>query len=105
MEAAELARGSADGGQLLCVAAVTPQKGHDVLLDALAAAQDLPWHCDCVGSLIRDADHAERMLHRARWLNGRVRFAGARIGGELRAAYAAADLWCSPPARRRTGWS
>jgi glycosyltransferase involved in cell wall biosynthesis len=96
VEEAELAPGSADGGKLLCVAAVTPHKGHDVLLDALAAAQDLPWRCECVGSLSRDADHAERMLRRARWLNGRVRFAGARIGGELRAAYAAADLLVLP---------
>jgi glycosyltransferase involved in cell wall biosynthesis len=96
VEEAELARGSGDGGRLLCVAAVTPHKGHDVLLDALAVAQDLPWRCECVGSLIRDADHAERMVRRARRLNGRVRFTGARIGGELRAAYAAADLLVLP---------
>jgi glycosyltransferase involved in cell wall biosynthesis len=96
VEEAALARGSADGGKLLCVAAVTPHKGHDVLLDALAAAQDLPWRCECVGSLVRDAGHAERMVRRARWLNGRVRFAGARVGGELHAAYAAADLLVLP---------
>ena len=40
--------------QLLCVAAVTPGKGHDVLLAALAAVADLPWRCVCVGSLDRD---------------------------------------------------
>ena len=96
VEEAELARGSVDGGKLLCVAAVTPHKGHDVLLDALAVAQDLPWRCECVGSLTRDADHAGRMVRRARWLNGRVRFTGARIGGDLRAAYAAADLLVLP---------
>jgi len=73
VEEAALARGTANGGELLCVAAVTPDKGHEVLLDALAAAQDLPWRCACVGSLVRDAGHAERVLRRARWLNGRVR--------------------------------
>ena len=37
VDAADLAPGTADAGALLCVAAVTPGKGHDVLLDALAA--------------------------------------------------------------------
>jgi len=96
VEAAALARGSADGGKLLCVAAVTPHKGHEVLLDALAAAQDLPWRCECVGSLVRDAGHAERMVRRARWLNGRVRFPGARVGTDLDEAYAGADLLVLP---------
>ena len=92
VDAAALARGSADGGALLCVAAVTPDKGHDVLLDALAVARDLPWRCECVGSLVRDADHAAGVLRRARRLDGRVHFPGARIGTELDEAYAAADL-------------
>jgi len=96
VEAAELARGSAGGGALLCVAAVTPGKGHDVLLDALASTQDLHWRCDCVGSVIRDAGHAERMVRRARWLNGRVRFPGARVGTDLDEAYAGADLLVLP---------
>ena len=30
------AAGTAGGGALLCVAAVTPGKGHDVLIEALA---------------------------------------------------------------------
>ena len=37
VDAADLATGTAAGGALLCVAAVTFDKGHDVLLDALAA--------------------------------------------------------------------
>ena len=54
VDAAELASGSAAGGALLCVAAVTFGKGQDVLLDALATATDLSWHCVCVGSLDRE---------------------------------------------------
>ena len=54
VDAADLAPGTAAGGALLCVAAVTPDKGHDVLLDALATMTDLSWHCVCVGSLERD---------------------------------------------------
>ena len=36
VDAADLAPGTAGAGALLCVAAVIPGKGHDVLLDALA---------------------------------------------------------------------
>jgi glycosyltransferase involved in cell wall biosynthesis len=92
VEAAGLAQGSADGGALLCVAAVTPGKGHDVLIAALAAARDLPWRCACVGSLVRDPGYAGDLLGRARTLDGRVRFPGARTGARLDEAYAAADL-------------
>ena len=38
-----LAPGSDAGSELLCVAAVTPHKGHDVLVEALATVADLPW--------------------------------------------------------------
>ena len=41
VDPAALARGSADGGALLCVAAVTRGKGHDVLLGGLATLPDL----------------------------------------------------------------
>jgi len=94
VEAAALAPGSAAGDALLCVAAVTPHKGHDVLLDALESARDLPWRCTCVGSLERDPAWAGGLLRRARRgpLRGRVRFAGPRTGAQLDGAYAAADL-------------
>ena len=38
VDTADLATGTAEGKALLCVAAVTSDKGHDVLLDALASA-------------------------------------------------------------------
>ena len=59
VDAAGLAPGTAAGDALLCVAAVTPDKGHDVLLDALATATDLSWRCACVGSLDRDPAFAD----------------------------------------------
>jgi glycosyltransferase involved in cell wall biosynthesis len=94
VDAAGLAPGTAAGDALLCVAAVTPDKGHDVLLDALATATDLSWHCAIVGSLDRDRGFADGVRRRARagGLSDRVRFAGPRTGAELDRAYAAADL-------------
>jgi glycosyltransferase involved in cell wall biosynthesis len=86
VEPAGLAPGTATGGALLCVAAVTPGKGHDVLLDALATIADLPWSCSCVGSLDRDPAYAESLPR------DRVHFLGPRVGAELDRCYAEADL-------------
>jgi glycosyltransferase involved in cell wall biosynthesis len=90
---ADLAPGSPDGGHLLCVAAVVPDKGHDLLLAALAEVDDLPWRCDCVGSLTRDPGHVERLLGLARssGIADRVSFTGPRTGDDLEASYAGAD--------------
>jgi glycosyltransferase involved in cell wall biosynthesis len=94
VDAAELATGTAIGGALLCVAAVTFDKGHDVLLDALAATVDLSWHCVCVGSLDRDPAFVEDLRRRSQddGLGDRVSFPGPRTGAELNRSYAAADL-------------
>ena len=64
VDAADLAPGTATAGALLCVAAVIPGKGHDVLLDALATVTDLSWQCLCVGSLDRDPAFAEGLRRR-----------------------------------------
>jgi glycosyltransferase involved in cell wall biosynthesis len=94
VDAAPLSPGTTTGGALLCVAAVIPGKGHDVLLDALATITDLAWDCQCVGSMDRDPAFAESI--RRRVLDGelaeRVRFPGARTGAELDRSYASADL-------------
>jgi glycosyltransferase involved in cell wall biosynthesis len=89
-----LAPGTAGGGALLCVAAVTYDKGHDVLLDALAAIADLSWDCVCVGRLDRDPAFVEAMRRRVRaaGLAPRVRFTGPQTGAALDRSYAAADL-------------
>jgi glycosyltransferase involved in cell wall biosynthesis len=94
VDPAPLVAGSEPGSRLLCVAAVTPGKGHDLLTDALAAIQELTWSCVCVGSLTRDPGFAGDLQRRTRssGLDDRVRFVGPRTGDELGAAYAAADL-------------
>jgi glycosyltransferase involved in cell wall biosynthesis len=90
VDAAGLAPGTAAGGELLCVAAVTPGKGHDVLLDGLATVGHLRWRCTCVGSLDRDPAFADEVRRHA--LGDRVRFPGPRTGAELDRSYATADL-------------
>ena len=94
VDAAPVAPGTAAGDALLCVAAVTPGKGHDVLLEGLATTADLSWRCACVGSLDRDPAFADGVRRRARdrGLDERVRFRGPRTGPDLDRAYAAADL-------------
>jgi glycosyltransferase involved in cell wall biosynthesis len=90
VDRAPLAPGTAAGDELLCVAALTPGKGHDVLFDALAAMTNESWNCTCVGSVVRDPAWADRVRRRA--VDDRVRFTGALVGPELDRAYASADL-------------
>jgi glycosyltransferase involved in cell wall biosynthesis len=94
VDGAELATPSAAGDALLCVAAVTFDKGHDVLLDGLATVSDLAWRCVCVGSLDHDPAFVEHLRQRSLdgGLNGRVDFPGPRTGTALHHSYAAADL-------------
>lgn len=94
VDAADVAAGSAAGGSLLCVATVTREKGHDVLLDALATLTDLSWRCACVGRLDRDPAFAEILRRRsvAGGFGDRVCFPGTRSGADLDRTYAAADL-------------
>ncbi|MEU4644133.1 glycosyltransferase family 4 protein [Micromonospora sp. NPDC023814] len=88
------APGTPVGGNLLCVAAVAPHKGHDVLVEALVAVADLPWDCVCVGALTRDPGFVARLRRQVvgHGLADRVRLVGPRTGAALDAAYAAADL-------------
>ncbi|WP_407676372.1 glycosyltransferase family 4 protein [Plantactinospora alkalitolerans] len=98
VDPAPLAPGTADGSRLLCVAALTPRKGQDVLVEALATIAELPWTCHLVGPLDRAVEYVDR-LHRAivrHDLADRVGFTGPRTGPELAASYAAADLLILP---------
>jgi len=98
VDAADLATGTATGGALLCVAAVTFDKGHDVLLEALRPISDLSWQCSCVGSLDRDPPFAEALRRRSvnDGLDDRMHFTGPRTGADLNTSYATADLLVLP---------
>jgi glycosyltransferase involved in cell wall biosynthesis len=95
---APLATGTDGATGLLCVGSVTPTKGQDLLVEALAAVADLPWHCECVGPLGRDGAFVDALRDRIahHGLAGRVRLTGPRTGAPLAAAYAAADLVVLP---------
>jgi glycosyltransferase involved in cell wall biosynthesis len=94
VDPAPAAAGTAGGGRLACVAALTPRKGHDLLIEALATVADRDWSCVCVGALDRAPAHVERLRARvaALGLGDRVRFVGPRAGDDLAATYAATDL-------------
>jgi glycosyltransferase involved in cell wall biosynthesis len=94
VDAAPLSSGTATAAALLCVAAVIPGKGHDVLVDALTTMTELSWDCLCVGSTDRDPAFAESLRRglSADGLADRVRFAGPRTGAELDRSYESADL-------------
>jgi glycosyltransferase involved in cell wall biosynthesis len=94
VDGADLATGTAHGGELLCVAAVTFEKGHDLLVEALLSMSDLSWRCLCVGSVDRDPAFVEELRGRARTggLGDRVSFPGPRTASDLGGSYAAADL-------------
>ena len=86
-----------DGTNLLCVGALTPTKGQDLLVAALAGLADLTWTATFVGPLRDDAHVAAvRGAVTRHDLDARVRLTGALTGAALDAAYAAADLLVVP---------
>ncbi|MEV6946539.1 glycosyltransferase family 4 protein [Streptomyces sp. NPDC051172] len=91
---APLASGTDGVSRLLCVASVTPRKGQHRLVQALAAAADLPWSCVCVGGLGHDPEYVAqlRLLIKEHGLQDRIHLAGPQAGAELDASYNAADL-------------
>ncbi|MGR6967700.1 glycosyltransferase family 4 protein [Geodermatophilus sp. URMC 61] len=99
------ARGTDGASHLLCVGAVTPTKGQDLLVEALAAVHDLPWTCDLVGSLRRDPAYAAAVAQAVErhGLGDRLRLPGPRTGARLAADYAAADLVVLPSRRESYG--
>jgi glycosyltransferase involved in cell wall biosynthesis len=86
-----------DGTTLLCVGALTPTKGQDLLIDALASVRHLPWTCTLVGPL-RAPAYVVAVRDAVRWhgLDDRVRLTGPLTGAALDTAYAAADLLVVP---------
>jgi glycosyltransferase involved in cell wall biosynthesis len=89
---------SPEGARLVCVGAVTPVKGQDLLVDALASLRDLDWSCTVVGSLAVDPPFAGAVRARAAGagIGARVRFTGPLAGRELCTAFGRADLLVVP---------
>ncbi|MDI3382857.1 glycosyltransferase family 4 protein [Xenophilus aerolatus] len=100
-EAASWAAGGGAGAgalSLLCVATLTPRKGHAVLVEALAGLRDRPWVLHCAGSRSRDAAEAARVdaLAARLGVGERIRWHGEIEGPQLEALYAQADLFVLP---------
>jgi glycosyltransferase involved in cell wall biosynthesis len=95
VDPAPLAPGTDGVSHLLCVGSITPTKGQDLLVEALAG---LPVTCDLVGPVQRDPAHVARVRAAIarHGLGARVRLTGPRTGAALDAAYAAADLLVVP---------
>jgi len=83
------ATGTDGASRLLCVGSVTPTKGQDLLVEALAEVADLPWSCDLTGPLSRNPVHVAsvRSTIERHGLGERVRLTGPQTGERLEAAY------------------
>jgi glycosyltransferase involved in cell wall biosynthesis len=88
-----VAPGTPDGGRLLCVAAVTPLKGQDLLVEALRRLADRAWTCTVVGPLDRDPPFVARLRAAA---PDHVGLVGPLVGENLARAYRQADLLVHP---------
>jgi glycosyltransferase involved in cell wall biosynthesis len=86
--------GSRPATEILCVATLTPRKGHEVLLRALARVRGHPWHLTCVGSQGRHpaTARAVRALAGRLGLRRRVAFRGEVDDRTLSRCYRRADL-------------
>jgi glycosyltransferase involved in cell wall biosynthesis len=98
VDPAPLVEGTASGYRLLCVAAVLPQKGQDILVEALSQLGTLAWQCTLAGTTERDPSFVSeiRALLHKRSLASRVALTGALEPHSLDHAYANADLLILP---------
>ncbi|WP_208026181.1 glycosyltransferase family 4 protein [Amycolatopsis acidicola] len=92
------ALGTDGKSQLLCVASVTPRKGQDILVEALARVADLPWRCRLAGPVTRDPLYTGQIrdLIARHGLGERIELLGPRTGADLDTLYAEADLVVLP---------
>lgn len=96
VDPAPLAAGSrTETTALVCVATISPRKGHDVLLNALAQLTGRKWHLHLVGSELSYPRHALglRQLSDRLGLRCRVTFHGELGSKELDRAYHRSDLF------------
>jgi glycosyltransferase involved in cell wall biosynthesis len=83
---------------LLCVATLTPRKGYEVLVSALAAIPERHWRLRCAGSLERDpaTTAATRSQLRASGLEDRVALIGDLDQAALAVEYDRAEVFVLP---------
>src|SRR6185503_11127611 len=80
---------------MLCVATLTPRKGHDILFRALAALPHRHWRLRCAGSLDRDPALVRQLIARLRHegLEDRVDLLGDLDAERLGVEYDRSDLF------------
>jgi glycosyltransferase involved in cell wall biosynthesis len=95
---APLAAGSRDPLHLVSVAAITPGKGHEILLRALGRLRPRNWRLTCAGSIDRHPATTARLreIMRVECFDDRVSLVGELGETELARLYAAADLFVHP---------
>ena len=96
---APMAQGAGGAGlSLLCVASVTPRKGHALLVEALAGLAHLSWVLHCAGSLDLDPACAAalRISIAKAGLRDRVMLHGELDEAALQPLFAAADAFVLP---------
>jgi glycosyltransferase involved in cell wall biosynthesis len=95
---ADVAPGTHAGGRFLCVAALAPHKGQDVLVEALAGLDQPGWHGTLLGSPDVDRPFADRLRARVETagLGERVSFRGPCPPDAMPGEFARADLVVVP---------
>jgi glycosyltransferase involved in cell wall biosynthesis len=91
--------GSISGLHLVCVGAVAPHKGQDLLVDALAALRELDgWTCSIVGAVTTAPEYVAGLSAKigAAELTNRVAVTGVRTGSRLNDVLETADLLVAP---------
>jgi len=96
VDSAPFAIGSGSGNtKLICVGTLTPRKGHELLLNALAPLRNRSWSLSCVGDLERDALTTARVYNCVSrlGLDDRVTFRGVVSQSSLAQEYHLSDLF------------
>jgi len=80
---------------LLCVGSVTPRKGQDVLVRALARLVAVPWSCRCAGSLEHAPGFSDSVVKLVKTvgLEDRIDFPGELDGAQLDTLYHSASIF------------
>jgi glycosyltransferase involved in cell wall biosynthesis len=81
--------------ELLCVATISPRKGYDTLIRAVAMIPDRDWHLTVVGSLHLYPQSADQLRNaiRAAGLERRVSLVGEADAATISAYYQRSDLF------------